>query len=69
MEVSDGDISLLNLNNLSLKQNEANEVEIINGTIENLEICKSYSSDIYANVCCVFQNYLQNGSDNLIRKI
>ena len=34
-----------------------------------MEICKSYYSDIYANVGCVFQKYLQNASDNLIQKI
>ena len=69
LEVSDGDISLLNLINLSQNRNGANELEIINDTIENLEICKSYYLDIYADVGCVFQNYLQNASDNLIQKI
>ena len=69
LEVSDGDISSLNLINLSQHQNDENELEIINDTIENLEICKSYYSDIYANVGCVFQKYLQNASDNLIQKI
>ena len=68
MEVSDGDISLLNLINLNQNQNDTNELEIINGTIENLEICESYS-DIYGNVGCVFQKYLQNASNNLIQKI
>ena len=69
MEVSDGDISSLNLINLSQHQNDGNELEIINDAIENLETCKSYYSDIYANVGCVFQKYLQNASDNLIQKI
>ena len=69
LEVSDGDISSLNLINLTQNQNDTNELEIINDTIENLEIRKSYYSDIYANVGCVFQNYLQNASDNLIQKI
>ena len=69
MEVSDGDISSLNLINLSQHQNDENELEIINDTIENLEICKSYYSDIYTHVGCVFQKYLQNASDNLIQKI
>ena len=69
MEVSDGDISLLNLINLNQNQNDTNELEIINGTIENLEICESYYPDIYGNVGCVFQKYLQNASNNLIQKI
>ena len=69
LEVSDGDISLLNLINLNQNQNDTNELEIINGTIENLEICESYYSDIYGNVGCVFQKYLQNASNNLIQKI
>ena len=54
LEVSDGDISLLNLINLSQNQNDPNELEIINDTIENLEIYKSYYSDIYANVGLCF---------------
>ena len=69
MEVSDGDISLLNLINLNQNQNDTNELEIINDTIENMEMCESYYSDIYGNFGCVFQNYLQNASNNLIQKI
>ena len=46
LEVLDGGISLLNLINLSQNRNDANELEIINDTIENLEICKSYFLDI-----------------------
>ena len=69
LEVSDDDTSSLNLINLTQNRNNANELEIINDIIENLETCKSYYSDNYANVRCVFQNYLQNASDNLIQKI
>ena len=69
MEVSDGDISLLTLINLNQNQNDTNELEIINDTIKNLEICKSYYSDIYGNIGCVFPKYLQNASNNLIQKI
>ena len=54
LKVSDGGISSLNLINLSQNQNDANELEVINDTIENLEIYKNYYSDIYANVGCVF---------------
>ena len=42
---------------------------IINDTIENLEICKSYYADIYTNVGCSFQNYLNNAPDVLIKQI
>ena len=69
LEVSDGDISLLTLINLNQNQNDTNELEIINDTIKNLEICKSYYSDIYGNIGCVFPKYLQNASNNLIQKI
>ena len=69
LEVSDGDISSLNLINLSQNRIDTNELKIINVTIENLEICKSYYSDIHANVGCVFQDYLQNASHNLIQKM
>ena len=55
LKVSDGDISLLNSINLSQNRNDRNELEIINDTIENLEICKSSYSDIYANVGCIFK--------------
>ena len=58
MEVSDGDIPSFNLINLSQNENEANELEIINDFIENLEICKSYYSDIYANVGHDFQEFI-----------
>ena len=50
LEVSDGDIPSFNLINLSRNENDANELEIINDFIENLEIYKSYYSDIYANI-------------------
>ena len=69
MEVSDGDISSLNLINISQNRIDTNELKIINDTIENLEICKSYYSDVHANVGHVFQDYLQNASHNLIQKM
>ena len=69
MEVSYGDISSLNLINLRQNQNDTNELEIINDNIDNLEIRKSYYSNIYGNNGCLFQKYLQNASDNLIQKI
>ena len=62
MEVSDGDISSLNLINISQNRIDTNELKIINDTIENLEICKNYYSDVHANVGRVFQDYLQNAS-------
>ena len=69
LEDYDGDVSSLSLINLRQNQNDSNELEIINDTIENLEICKTYYSDICVNAGCIFQKYLQNASDNLIQKI
>ena len=68
MEVSDGDISFLNLINLIQNRNDANKLEIINDIIENLGICKSCYSDICANVGSVFQNYLQEHLTILSKK-
>ena len=62
LEVSSGDISLLNLN-------DAGEIKIINDTVENFKICKDYYADIYANVSSCFQNYLRSAPDALIEKI
>ena len=39
LEVSEGDITLLNLSRISQNENDAKELKIINDTIENLEIC------------------------------
>ena len=69
MEVSNDDFSSLNLINLSHNHYDANELEITNDTIENLEICKTYYSDIYAYVDCGFQKFLHNASYNLIQKM
>ena len=41
LEVSDGDISSLNLSGISQNQNDIEEFKIINDTVENLEICKN----------------------------
>ena len=62
LEVSSCDVSLLNLN-------DAEEIKIINDTVENLKICKNYYTDIYANVISCFQNYLGSAPDVLIHKI
>ena len=35
----------------------------------NLEICKNYYADIYANVGGSFQNYLKSALDALIKKM
>ena len=48
LEFSSGNISLLNLN-------DAEEIKIINDTVEYLKICKDYYADIYANVSVVFK--------------
>ena len=62
LEVSSDDISLLNLN-------DAEEIKIINDTVENLKICKDNYADIYANASGCFQNYLRSAPDVLIEKI
>ena len=56
LDILDGDISSLNLFNFDQNWNDAEEIEVINDTIENLKICKTYYSDIYTNVSSVFQN-------------
>ena len=62
LEVSNGEISLLNLN-------DAEEIKIINDTVENLKICKNCYADIYSNFSGCFQNYLRSAPDVLIEKI
>ena len=47
LEVSTGDISSLNVNDID-------ELKIINYTVENLKICKNYYADIYANASICF---------------
>ena len=78
LEVSDGDISSLNLINLSQNRIDTNELKIINDTIENLEICKSYYSDIHAKcwLCfsrlsteCTSQSYPKNARQHKIEFI
>ena len=69
LEVSSGDISSLNLSGISLNQNDIEELKIINDTVENLEICKNYYADIYANVSGCFQHYLRSAPDVLIEKM
>ena len=46
-----------------------NEIQINSDTFENPDICKNFYSDIYENVGCVFQKYLQNVPDVLLQKI
>ena len=56
LEVSNGDISMLNLSSISQNQNDVEELKIIIDTIKNLEICKTYNTDVYANSGS-FQNH------------
>ena len=49
LEVSNGDISSLILVGIGQNQNNMEELKIINDTVENLEKCKNYYADIYAN--------------------
>ena len=62
LEVSSDDIFLLNLN-------DAEEIKIINDTVENLKIGKDNYADIYANASGCFQNYLRSAPEVLIEKI
>ena len=51
LEVSKDDFTSLNLGGfISQNENDVEELKIINETIENLQICKYYYADIYANV-------------------
>ena len=68
-EVSEGDITSLNFSGISQNEDDIEELKIINGTIENLEICKNYYADIYENVGGNFQNYLKDAPDVLIEKM
>ena len=47
---------MLNLSSISQNQNDVEELKIIIDTIENLEICKTYNTDVYANKGS-FQNH------------
>ena len=51
LEVSKGGISSLSLLSIGQNQNNVEELKVIgDDTIENLEKCKSYYADIYADV-------------------
>ena len=57
-----------NLSGISQNENDVEELNIINNTIENLEICKNYYADVYANVGGSFQSFLKNAPHVLIEK-
>ena len=69
LEIFNGDITELNLFNSDQNRNDREELGIINNTIGNFKKCNSYYAYIYANVGCIFQNYLLNAPDVLIKKI
>ena len=69
VEVSEGDITWLNLHGISQNENDVEELKIINDIIENLEICENYFAAIYANGSSSFQNYLKIAPDVLIEKM
>ena len=51
LEVSKGSISSLSLLSIGQNQNNVEELKVIgDDTIENLEKCKNYYTDIYADV-------------------
>ena len=70
LEVSEGNITSLNLGRI-IRQNENDieELKTINDTIKNLQTCKNYYAEIYANVGGSFQNYLKNPPDVLFKKM
>ena len=68
LEVSNDDISSLNLLGIGQNQNRIEELKIRNDTSENLKICKNYYPDIYANVSSCFQNYLRTAPNVLNKK-
>ena len=47
---------MLNLSSISQNQNDVEELKIIIDTIKNLEICKTYNTDVYVNSGS-FQNH------------
>ena len=68
LEVSNDNISSLNLLGIGQNQNRIEELKIRNDTSENLKICKNYYADIYANVSSCFQNYLRTAPNVLTKK-
>ena len=62
LEVFNGDISSLNLNDIG-------ELKIINDAVENLKIFKNCYADIYANASRCFQNYLRSAPDVILEKM
>ena len=62
------EISSLNLLGIGQNQNNIEELKVIDNTIENLDKCKNYYVDIYANVSVCFQNCLRGAPDVLIEK-
>ena len=69
LEISKRNITELNLFDFDQNRNNREELRIINDTIGNLKTCESYYADIYVNVGCIFQNYILNAPDVLIKKI
>ena len=51
LEISNGDVDLSSVTDQS-------EINIINETFENLNICKEYYNSIYNNIASCFQEYL-----------
>ena len=64
LEVYSGDFFISSLN-----LNDAEEIKIINDTVENLKICKDYYADIYTNISSCFQNYFRSAPDVIVKKI
>ena len=68
LEVSQGDISLLNMCGVS-SDNLGGDIKIINDTKDNLTICKDTHSYFYSNIDCVLQRFLQVMHEKHIEKM
>ena len=69
LEVSAGDITLLNLSGINQNENDGEELKTTNDTIENLEICQNFMLTFMQMLAVVFKITLKNAPDALIEKM
>ena len=62
LEVSNDDVELSNIT-------DQYEIDIIQETFENLDICKKYYNSIYEHVAGCFQEHLSNYQPYLLKKL
>lgn len=68
LQVSQGDITSLNLSKISQNKSDIEEFKIVNNATKNLEICKNNYAEIYVNVGNSFQSHFKKAPDVLIEK-